>query len=196
MGETDQRLIGFIDKTINQLNAVDRAALNRWVDHMVQTWKDDRTIFVIGNGGSALNASHFAEDFGKSTVPESAKIEKSFRRIRIMSLTDNVGWITAIANDLNYDEIFVEQLKHFARPKDLLLAISVSGNSKNVVNAVRWANENEIKTFGLTGYDGGNLKLAQNDGWNIPINHMGIVEGLQLALFHWVMEEVAKKIHS
>lgn len=184
----------FIQKIVEPLKSVDRAALNRWVDLVVDAWKNDRSLFVIGNGGSGLNASHFAEDFGKSTIPESKVNSSDFRRMRILSLTDNVGWMTAIANDISYEDVFVEQLKHFARPNDLLMAISVSGKSENVIKAVNWANESGVKTFGLTGYDGGTLQQIQQDGWNFPVAHMGIVEGVQLAVFHWVMEQVAERM--
>src|SRR5690349_581339 len=99
-----------------------------------------RRIFVFGNGGSAANAAHFAADLGKSASDALTK------RFRVLSLNDNVSWMTALANDVAYDEVFVGQLQNFAEAGDLAIAISVSGNSPNCLKALRWARANGLRT--------------------------------------------------
>src|SRR5215831_6941700 len=105
----------------------------------------DRQIFVFGNGGSAANASHFATDLGKGAS------DKVGRRFRIISLNDNVSWMTALANDYDYSEVFVGQLKNYGRPGDLAIGLSVSGNSPNSVKALEWAKANGLVTIALVG---------------------------------------------
>ena len=111
----------------------------------------DRQVLVCGNGGSAVMASHLASELG--TEP----LEEGSRRFRVYSLTDNVAWISAIANDTDYSKIFVEQLKNLAREGDLLIAFSCSGNSENVIEAVHWAKQSGLTTVGITGQPGGLL---------------------------------------
>jgi D-sedoheptulose 7-phosphate isomerase len=138
-------------------------------------------IFTCGNGGSAATASHMANDLGKgaSLIPVNS-------RFKVHSLVDNLSWITALANDLDYSEIFVEQIRNFARPGDILIAFSGSGNSANVIKAVEYANENGLTTIGLTGIPGGKLlKLAQ-----IPVQaqtpHMGRIEDTHFLIQHLI----------
>src|SRR4249920_1861239 len=100
---------------------------------LVESFKNERQIFVFGNGGSAANASHFATDLGKGAS------DKLSKRFRVLSLNDNVSWMTALGNDYAYDEVFVRQLMNYARPGDVAMAMSVSGNSPNLVKAVEWA---------------------------------------------------------
>ncbi|RPJ55702.1 MAG: SIS domain-containing protein [Acidobacteria bacterium] len=145
-----------------------------------RTRDEDRQIFLCGNGGSAATASHFATDLGKG-----ASLGRE-RRFRVLSLTDNVPWITAMANDTDYSRIFVEPLQNYARPGDLLLAFSGSGNSPNVIAAVEWANQNGLVTVGITGRPGGKLgQLAQH-----PIfaesSHMGFIEDAHFVIQHIV----------
>ena len=101
----------------------------------------------------------------------------------------------AVGNDLSYDQIFVQQLKNYGRAGDVVLAISGSGNSPNVLRAVEWAHANGLKSFGLTGYDGGQLRKLQHDGLHVPIDDMGITESVHLTLFHWVLNDVFARIH-
>src|SRR5687768_2860223 len=114
-------------------------------------WMEDRQIFVFGNGGSAANASHFVTDLGKGA---SDKMKKPFR---CLSLNDNTPWMTAIGNDYSYDEVFSRQLMNFARPGDLVLTLSVSGNSPNLVKAVEWAKKHGVYTVALVGGKRGKL---------------------------------------
>ena len=134
---------------------------------LFQAWQDEQFVFVLGNGGSGTTATHICEDLGKSTLREADLHDESRRRLKIMSLTDNLGWILAVGNDLGYEEIFVQQLMNYGRAGDLVIAISGSGNSPNVLKAVDWANRHGLTTFGLTGFDGGQLKHSQTDGLHV-----------------------------
>lgn len=154
-----------------------------------------RMIFVFGNGGSALTASHFAEDIAKGTLSSGDLVQCTRPRIRIVSLADNVGWITALANDLAYDQIFLQQLVNLASEGDLAIAISGSGNSPNVLNAVRWANANGLLTYGLTGFDGGELRKIQQMGLHVPVYDMGMVEAIHSCVLHWVVDDLYGRIH-
>ncbi len=185
----------YFQRLSDELARVDRAALHRWSDAILDAWEQSRFVFLIGNGGSGLTASHFCEDLGKGTLSDADLRDTGFRRLRVLSLTDNAGWIMAIGNDLAYDQIFVQQLMNFASAGDLLIAISGSGNSPNVLEAVDWANRNGLKTFGLTGYDGGQLKTIQQDGLHLDLDDMGMVESLHLCLHHWVLNDLFARMH-
>jgi D-sedoheptulose 7-phosphate isomerase len=152
-------------------------------------------VFVIGNGGSGTTASHFAEDLGKSTLREADLHDEAKKRLRVMSLTDNAGWIMAVGNDVGYEHIFVQQLMNFGRSGDVLIAISGSGNSPNIVRTAEWARRHDLTVFGLTGYSGGKLKPLQTDGIHVELDDMGMVESIHLCLFHWVLNDVFARIN-
>lgn len=138
------------------------------------------TIFTCGNGGSAATASHFVCDMLKGA---SYKRE---RRFRIMALTDSLSTLTAYSNDVGYDVVFEEQLKNFGRPGDVLMAVSGSGNSPNVLRAVEWANENGLKTIGFTGRDGGKLGRIVQLEINAADPHMGRIEDAHMIALHMI----------
>ncbi len=185
----------YLQRLQEELAGTDQQALQRWADLLYDAWKQEQFVFIFGNGGSGTTASHMAEDLGKSTLPEEDLQDSTKKRLKVLSLTDNAGWIMAVGNDLGYDQIFVQQLMNYASPGDLVIAISGSGNSPNVLNAVRWANQQGLKTFGLTGYDGGQLKEEQQDGLHVALDDMGMVESIHLALFHWVLNDVFARIN-
>jgi len=178
-----------------QLESVSPADLQRWATLIYEAWQNDRFVFICGNGGSGTTASHMSEDLGKSLLRQDDLHDESKKRLKVLSLTDNVGWIMAVGNDLDYDQIFVQQLMNYGRQGDVVIAISGSGNSANVLNAVDWANRHGLATFGLTGFDGGKLKQIQRDGIHIPIDDMGMVESIHLCLFHWVLDDVFGRIN-
>ena len=178
-----------------QLESVSPADLQRWATLIYEAWQSDRFVFICGNGGSGTTASHMSEDLGKSLLRQDDLHDESKKRLKVLSLTDNVGWIMAVGNDLDYDQIFVQQLMNYGRQGDVVIAISGSGNSANVLNAVDWANRHGLITFGLTGFDGGKLKQIQRDGIHIPLNDMGMVESIHLCLFHWVLDDVFGRIN-
>ncbi|MHB8969060.1 MAG: D-sedoheptulose-7-phosphate isomerase [Pirellulaceae bacterium] len=185
----------YVRRLQQEIGRVDQAAVARWADLIYQAWERGRYVFILGNGGSGTTASHMCEDLGKSTLPESLLRDESCKRLKVLSLTDNVGWIMAVGNDLAYDQIFVQQLMNFGSEGDVVIAISGSGNSPNVLNSVDWANRHGLFTFGLTGYSGGKLKQMQQDGLHIDLPDMGMVESIHLCLFHWVLNDVHAQIN-
>lgn len=141
--------------------------------------KEGRHIFVFGNGGSASNSSHFATDLGKGA---SDKIGGA--RFKVISLNDNISWIMALANDYSYEEVFAGQLQNYCKPGDIVMGLSVSGNSPNVVKAFEWAKKNGAVTVALTGAKRG--RMAEIAGHLIVVNdtHYGRVEDVQMNICH------------
>ena len=178
-----------------ELDRVDRAEIGRMAELICGAWKDGRFVFVFGNGGSACLASHLAEDLGKGSLSEEGLRDEDQRRLKVLSLTDNVGWLTALGNDLQYDQIFVQQLMNYGQPGDLAIAISGSGNSPNVLRAVDWANRHGLTTFGMTGYDGGQLRQIQQAGVHVPLDDMGLVEAIHGCVIHWVVDDLFARVN-
>lgn len=178
-----------------EIRRVSQPALQQWADLLFEAWKEDRFVYIIGNGGSGTTASHMAEDLGKSTLRPEDLQDESKKRLKVLSLTDNAGWLMAVGNDVGYEDIFVQQLMNYGRQGDLVIAISGSGNSPNVLKAVSWANRHGLITFGLTGYSGGKLKQQQKFGLHVDLNDMGMVESIHLSLFHWVLNDVFARIN-
>ena len=180
----------YLDRLRTELARIDAAALERWADFVFDVWSRGGTLVLAGHGGSAAAASHLSVDLGKGTVATDRLRDESHRRLRVVSLTDNVPWITAVANDLDYEQVFVQQLMSAAVSGDALIAFSGSGNSPNVLAAVDWANRHGLRTFGVTGFDGGRLKELQQDGVHVDLDDMAMVESLHVSLFHWVVDDV------
>ena len=180
----------YLDRLRAELSRLDTAAVERWADFVFDVWTRGGTLYLAGNGGSAAAASHLSVDLGKGTVAADRLRDESHRRLRVVSLSDNVPWITAVANDLDYEQVFVQQLMSAAVSGDALIAFSGSGNSPNVLAAVDWANRHGLRTFGVTGFDGGRLKELQQDGVHVELDDMAMVESLHVSLFHWVVDDV------
>ncbi len=195
----DLNIDDYLQRLRQELTRVNRDEVSGLADLIYQAWEDEKFVFILGNGGSATTASHLAEDLGKNSVkPEAVdhRSDETFRRLKVLSLTDNVGWITALANDYCYEEIFVQQLMHYGGPGDLAVAISGSGNSPNVLAAVDWANRHGLTTFGMTGYDGGKLKPMQQQGFHVELDDMAMVESIHLAACHWVVDDLCARINA
>jgi D-sedoheptulose 7-phosphate isomerase len=159
------------------------AQTDRFVDTLFKGFEEGRTIFLCGNGGSAANASHFGQDLAKGTLSSmNAK-----RRFKVIPLTDNIGFITALANDEGYDSIFEQQLRNLGESGDVLVAISGSGNSPNILRAVEYAKSIGMVTIGVTGYDGGKLRTLADESVHIDIMDMGMCEALHGVVFHAAM---------
>lgn len=164
------------------LDLIDIATVNRIIGILSEARNEGRQIFVCGNGGSAATASHFTCDMVKG----ASYREEPARRFRMMALTDMMPTMTAYSNDVSYDSVFVEPLKNFARSGDVLLCISGSGNSANVVMAMEYANTIGCQTIAMTGRDGGRLgKLAQVD-LRVPVTHMGRIEDAHMIACHMI----------
>ena len=188
-------LPAYLSRLNAEVSRLNQADIQKMADLIYQAWESDRFVYIIGNGGSGTTASHMSEDLGKSLIrPEDLK-DESKKRLKVLSLTDNAGWIMAVGNDVAYEQIFVQQLMNYGRPGDLLLAISGSGNSPNILSAVDWANRHGLVTFGLTGYKGGKLKTMQQHGIHVELDDMGMVESIHLCLFHWVLNDVYARIN-
>ena len=151
-------------------------------------YNDKRQIFVMGNGGSGSTASHFACDINKGCCMD---IEKKFK---VICLNDNIPTMLAYANDLSYEKVFVEQLKNFLQPGDVVIGISGSGNSENVIQAVLYAKENQGKTIGFTGFDGGRLAQLVDIPLIAAINDMQKVEDVHMIVVHMIMQYFCKAL--
>ena len=172
-----------LKRTVNNLNT---SEINQFLNLLCEARENGRQIFIMGNGGSAATASHFATDFNKGA---SYGID-NLKRFKFICLNDNVSTMMAYANDTAYSEIFVEQLKNFFNPGDLVIGISGSGNSENVIKAIEFAGTNGGITVGLCGYNGGKLKKAAAYSVHINIDDMQIVEDLHMMLDHLSMKVI------
>lgn len=186
----------YLGRVQDELAKISKDDLGRWADLIYTAWENERFVYIFGNGGSGTTASHMAEDLGKSTLLEEDLRDETKKRLKVLSLTDNAGWLMAVGNDLDYDQIFVQQLMNYGGQGDLVIAISGSGNSPNVLGAVEWANRHGLTTYGLTGYNGGKLKEMQQHGLHVDLDDMGMVESIHLCLFHWVLNDVFARINS
>lgn len=179
----------YLERVCEEVRRIDRSQVQNVCDLIEQRYREGRFVFIIGNGGSGSTASHLCEDLAKCTLRDF----QSQRRLRVLSLTDNTPWVTAIANDISYEAVFLEQLKNLGSPGDLVLAISGSGNSPNILKAVEWANANGMDTVGITGFNGGKLKELAHHNLHVAIDDMGIVESCHLVVFHWVIDDLNRK---
>jgi len=153
--------------------------IDQIADTLVRAYDAGRTVYLCGNGGSAALASHFACDLGKGTAHCNGG-----KRFRVLSLTDNLPTLTAWANDSSYEDVFSEQLRNFVQPHDVAFAISGSGNSTNVLNALQVAREAGATTVGISGFHGGAMKSLCDLCVIVPSNNMQIIEDLHLAIAH------------
>ena len=170
----------YVDSQHRALDSVPLEAVERLVGTVRDAWRGDRQIFVIGNGGNAASGSHFATDLGKGSSDALG------RRFRVSTLADNVAWLTALGNDYCYDDVFVRPLQNYARPGDVLLASSVSGNSPNLVKAMEWARENDLRTIALVGAKRGRLAELAEQAIVIDDEHYGRVEDVQMTIYHMI----------
>lgn len=165
------------------LDQVPLESISRFIDHIEEIYLQDRTIFVIGNGGSAATASHLSCDLGKTVLGRAPLVQS---RLRVISLTDNMPLITAWANDEGYEHIFAEQIRASARPGDMIIAITGSGNSPNIVKAVQAARDLGLKTIALLGFDGGQIRQLVDDYVLVPSSNYGFIEDVHMIAGHLI----------
>ena len=158
------------------------------VKAIIEAYNNQKQIFVMGNGGSGTTASHFVCDINKGSC---MGLEKKFK---VICLNDNVPTILAYANDLSYDKIFVEQLKNFLNEGDIVIGISGSGNSENILHAVSYAKEKGARTIGLTGFDGGKLAKIVDIPFIAAVNDMQKVEDMHMIVVHMLMQYLCKAL--
>lgn len=173
-----QWIVDYIQAQQAALESIPAGEVVQLIHKLREALKADRQVFVFGNGGSAANASHFATDLGKGA---SDKMGKNFR---VLSLNDNVSWLTALGNDYAYDEVFVRQLRNYGRRGDLVLSLSVSGNSPNCVKALEWAKANGLHTVAMVGANRGRMAEIADQSMVINDTHYGRVEDAQMGICH------------
>jgi D-sedoheptulose 7-phosphate isomerase len=156
------------------------AAIDEISNRLLQAYEDGRKIFLFGNGGSAALASHFACDLGKGATHGAGHR----KRFRVVALTDNVPLMTAWANDSTYEDIFAEQLRNLIEPEDIAFAISASGNSANVLNALETTRQMGGVGIGLTGFSGGKMKRICDVCLVVPSDNMQLIEDVHLSIAH------------
>ena len=182
---------GYILELTRCLKSLDKTKIELVIDVLVDAYKKDRKVFILGNGGSATTASHMACDLGKGTLQRV--YDNAERRLKVMSLTDNVAVMTAYGNDLSFDDIFVQQLRNLVETDDVVIALSGSGNSPNVVKAVEYAKSCGAVTIGILGFKTGG-KLGNMVDYSIIVDsdHYGPIEDIQLILNHMIASWIAK----
>lgn len=178
----------YFERLQNTILNIDIMEVENCAKVLLDAYEKGNQIFICGNGGSASTASHFAVDINKGV---SYGLEKRFK---IIPLTDNLSTITAYTNDLNYEVVFVEQLKNFFNNGDVLIGISGSGNSKNVLNAIEYVNENEGISIGWTGFSGGKLKEISQFSINAKVDDMQISEDIHMIFTHLMMKTLRKAL--
>jgi D-sedoheptulose 7-phosphate isomerase len=177
----------YISRIDHALDTISLNELETSIKIISNSSKNSGKIWLIGNGGSAATASHFATDLSRCTG-------ENRQPITAISLCDNLGLITAYSNDLDYGQIFSGQLKCILNRDDLLICISGSGNSKNVVNAAKYANEQGAETLCLVGYDGGELKKICKYNVHVPSFDMQICEDIHLMIGHMIMKKLCGSV--
>ncbi len=170
------------------LKRLDVEELNSALNLLEETYQKEGTVYIFGNGGSSATASHYQNDFNKGV---SEHTEKKFN---FLCLNDNVATLMAVANDIGFEEVFRFQLRGHLKPGDIVIAISGSGNSRNVLNAVEYAKSCGNKIIGITGFDGGNLKELADISLNAPVKSMQITEDIHMIFDHLMMSVFYKTL--
>lgn len=179
----------YLDREIATLKGLNLDEINDAIDAVMAARERGGVIYTMGNGGSASTASHMAGDFSKG-VNEAL----SGKKFRFECLSDNIPTLMSIANDFSYADIFVYQLRNKLRQEDLVIAISGSGNSENVVRAVEYAKELGVDTIGITGYSGGRLRQLTNHHMHVNIDDMQISEDIHLIFDHMLMRVICESV--
>lgn len=173
------------------IDKLDLEKIQKVTEVIFEAYKNNKQIFILGNGGSASTASHFACDLGKGTIKKV--YDNKEKRFKVISLTDNIATMTAFGNDVSFEDIFSQQLKNLLNKEDVVIGISGSGNSPNVVKAIQYAKECGAKTIGLLGFKtGGKLRELIDYEITVQDNHYGRIEDIHLMLGHLIANYFAK----
>lgn len=181
-------IVAYLEHEIKTIQSLDVDSIDKALNLLLKTFEDGKTVYVFGNGGSSATASHFQNDFNKGV---SEHTEKKFN---FLCLNDNMATVMAVANDIGFDEVFRFQLQGHLRPGDVVIAISGSGNSKNVINAVEYAKSMGNQVIGLTGFNGGKLKQLSDVSLHAPIHSMQITEDIHMIFDHLMMSVFYKTL--
>jgi len=179
---------GYLSSLQQAVTALPREKIERMIELILGARNSDKQIFVFGNGGSAATASHFACDLGKGTIAEGK------RRFRVISLCDQIPMVTAWANDADYADMFVEQLRNLLNEGDLVIGISSSGNSPNVLKALEYAKQRQANTLALTGFQGGQVKRIVDECLIVPSSLVQIIEDIHLILGHLICMHICSAL--
>lgn len=188
MSETQKTIQNYLDLVKDTIVKLDSVQLEKAIEAFMRVHQVGHTLYVMGNGGSAATATHIAGDMVKGA---SFGLEKRFR---VISLTDNMTAIMAIANDVSYDDIFVEQLKNFIQPGDLVLGISGSGNSKNIVKSIELAKSRGVQTIAFSGFKGGKISELADIVIHANVMDMEVAEDIHMIAFHTIKKEVMRRL--
>ncbi|MEJ6601862.1 MAG: SIS domain-containing protein [Opitutaceae bacterium] len=170
----------YLDAEVKLIRSLPTDKITALIDIFEKAHTRDSQIFLFGNGGNAASASHLACDLGKGASDVLKK------RFRVITLNDNAAWLTALGNDYAYDDVFVRQLENYARPGDVVLSGSVSGNSPNLVKAFEWANAQELTTVSITSSRRGRMSDLATLPIVLPDEHYGRVEDMQMMIYHLI----------
>jgi D-sedoheptulose 7-phosphate isomerase len=182
MQDFTKEIKDYYAREVRVIESLDVAELNRAMNALLSCYERESTVYVFGNGGSSATASHMVCDFNKGTC---ANVEKRFR---FVCLNDNVPTMMAVANDMSFEDVFYYQLENKLEKGDLILAISGSGNSHNVIKAVEYAKKSGCEVIGMTGYDGGRLARLSDYQLHVPADDMQITEDLHMGFDHMIMQ--------
>jgi D-sedoheptulose 7-phosphate isomerase len=178
----EHHLEQYLDRLNAALEALPRERMSRLGETLFRAYRNNKQVFLLGNGGSSSTASHMAADLAKNTIAPHMK------RFRIVSLNDNAAIMTALANDLGYENVFSEQLTNLVQAGDVLIVVSASGNSANVLKAMRYARSRSAEVVGLLGFDGGAAAELADLSVIVPSDHYGVVEDVHLIVNHILVD--------
>ena len=178
----------YLDQLRVAVDCLPRDRLTRLGEVLYRAYTNDKQVFTVGNGGSASTASHWAADIGKNTIGAHMK------RFRVISLNDNSAIMTALANDIGYEYVFSEQLQNLIHPGDVLVAISASGNSPNILKAIEYAQSQCAEVVAILGFQGGRAVEMADLSIVVPSNHYGIIEDVHLVINHIVVDYFKAKL--
>ncbi len=184
----ERRIDTYLDGLRVAIDTLPRDRIMELGELLFRAYRDGKNVFTLGNGGSASTASHMAADLAKNTI------ERNMRRFRIVSLNDNMALLTALANDLGYENVFSEQLKNLIRAGDVLIVISASGNSQNVLNAIRCGQERSAEVAAIVGFGGGRAADLADLAIVVRSDHYGIVEDVHLVINHILVDHFKERL--
>lgn len=188
MNDSKDKFTAYFKRVQKAIDAIEASSLKKVLDAIYSCYQRQHIMYIFGNGGSAATASHVTGDFLKGI---SFQLDKRFKSI---CLNDNMAGVSAISNDLTYEEVFIEQLKTFLTKDDLVIGISGSGNSVNVIKALEYAKSINAQTIAFTGYKGGKVKDIVDMVVHVPIQDMEIVEDIHIMIFHAIKQIIIEEL--
>ena len=180
----------YLDWTREICNQIEPSEVQQLIEVLMEARKNRNSIFVVGNGGSAATASHLSMDLGKGTLRDT----DDHPRFRINSLTDNLPYVTAWANDFDYTKVFEQQLRNLGSSGDIVIGISASGNSANVLRAIEYAEDAGMITVGMTGFSGGELKKIVDHSVHVSVDDYGMAENMHMIIVHIIITQITARI--